>query len=217
MKALRRLLPFCLSSLLLTVVLIPGCLKKANTPLDGGHLILNDQETHWVASDFPLVLLVDKNMPDHIIKGIYMAASVWNIRTGVGVFAPVLMDFMEELPSGCGWIAAVEKEYDDDKDGLWRAVEKPGTSQLCAGEVSLRVGITHAFSAKLWIHELGHSLGLAHDHGDRRSIMHPTVYSDVPQYIMPDDAASVHSMVVGTFIPMSASLKSRLHRFLWEL
>lgn len=128
---------------------------------------------------------------------------------------PVLVDFLEELPSGCGWIAAVEKPL--DTDGLWRGVEKPGTGKLCAGEVSLNVGTLHAYSAKLWIHELGHSLGLAHDYGDRRSIMYPVVYSDSPQYVMPDDAVSVRTMVTGEFVPMDADLKRRLYEFLEAL
>jgi hypothetical protein len=191
-------------------------MKNHNPPLDGGHLIANDQETHWEPEYFPLPVLIDKNMPDHLMEGMYTAINVWNISTGVAVFEPVLVDPLQPLPSDCGWIAAVERPL-EDKDGLWTGLEKPGTGQLCAGEVALSVGTLHAFSAKLWMHELGHGLGLAHDHGDRRSIMYPTVYSDSPQYIMPDDAVSVRAMVLGTFVPMSADLKTRLYEFLEAL
>jgi hypothetical protein len=180
-------------------------------------MIKNSQEAYWESKYFPLPVYVDKNMPNHIIVGIYEATDVWNTRTGVNVFTPILVDFMEELPSGCGWLAAVQQTYDNDKDGYWRGIEKPGSSSICLGEVSIRHGTVHAYAAKLWIHELGHALGLAHDHGDRRSIMYPTVYSDFPQYVMPDDASSVRTMVLGTFVPMNADLKMALYRFLEQL
>jgi hypothetical protein len=190
-------------------------MKRNKASLDGGHLIRNDQETHWEPEYFPLTVFVDKNMPDHLIVGMYDAINAWNVSTGVSVFEPVLMDFDLDLPRDCGWVAAVQKPL--KTAGKWRGVEKPGTGKLCAGEVSLDVGTIHKFSAKLWIHELGHSLGLAHDHGDNRSIMYPTVFSDSPQYIMPDDAVSVRTMVLGTFVPMDADLKSQLYKYLEAL
>jgi len=209
------LLPLLIVSMLFLATSVPGCIKNRNLPLDGGHLITNDQEVHWEPEYFPLPVLIDKNMPVHLIEGVYTAINVWNISTGVAVFEPVLVDPLQSLPADCGWIAAVERPLDND--GLWTSLEKPGTGQLCAGEVALSVGTLHKYSAKLWMHELGHGLGLAHDHGDRRSIMYPTVYSDSPQYIMPDDAVSVRSMVLGSFVPMSAGLKSRLYKFLEAL
>lgn len=209
------LLPFLIVSMLFLATSVPGCIKKHNPPLDGGHLITNNQEVHWEPQYFPLPVLIDSSMPGNRIDGMYAAIKVWNTSTGVTVFAPVLVDPSQSLPSGCGWISAVQRPL--NTSGLWTSVEKPGTSKLCAGEVALDVDALHKSSQKLWIHELGHGLGLAHDHGDRRSIMYPTVYSDAPQYIMPDDAVSVRSMVLGYFVPMSADLKSRLYKFLEAL
>lgn len=191
-------------------------MRSVHPPLDGGHLIKNDQETHWESEYFPIMILVDQDMPLNLVEGIFIAAESWNISTGSSVFEPVLVDLRQPLPAQCGWVAAVQRPL-ENKDGLWTGLEKPGTGKLCAGEVALDVDDLHEFSAKLWIHELGHSLGLAHDHGDRRSIMYPIVYSDAPQYIMPDDAVSVRTMVLGTFVPMSATLKSQLYRFLEAL
>jgi len=209
------LLPLLIVSMLFLATSVPGCIKNRNLPLDGGHLITNDQEVHWESHYFPIPVLIDKDMPDNLIEGMFVAIKVWNTSTGVAVFEPVLVDFIEALPSDCGWIAAVQRPLNNS--GLWTGVEKHSTGKLCAGEVALGVGALHKYSAKLWIHELGHGLGLAHDHGDRRSIMHPTVYSDSPQYIMPDDAVSVRSMVLGSFVPMSADLKTRLYEFLEAL
>ena len=67
------------------------------------------------------------------------------------------------------------------------------------------------------MHELGHGFGLAHDHGDRRSIMYPIVYTDFPQYIMPDDARSVMGMSFGLFAPMSHDVRNQLNRLLADL
>lgn len=208
-------LPFCISSILLLAALVPGCHKTDKALLDGGQRVKNNYEVYWEAKYFPLSVFVDKSMPDHVILGVYEAVEDWNTAAGIPVFVPILVDFMERLPEGCGWIAAVYKDI--ETDGLWRGVEKPGTSKLCAGEVILDYGVLVGHSAKLYTHELGHALGLAHDPGDKRSIMHPIVYSDYPQYIMPDDMVSVKEMVVGQFRPMKHSLKARIDRFLADL
>ena len=211
----RRAFSVCMSTLFLVAVLIPGCMKNQKNALDGGRLIRNSYETYWEAQYFPLPVFIDRNMPDHLIVGMYDAINTWNINTGVHVFTPVPVDLLEELPKGCGWVAAIEKDI--PTSGLWRAVEKPGTSSLCAGEVSLDVGIIQGTSAKLWAHELGHALGLAHDHGDKRSIMYPIVFSDYPQYLMPDDLASVRNMVNGYFQPLPASVRLEINKFLSHL
>lgn len=215
LRVSRRAFSVCMSTLFLVAVLVPGCMKNQKSALDGGRLTANSYEAYWEAKYFPLPVFIDTNMPNHLIVGIYDAINTWNSHVGVHVFTPVPANLQEELPKGCGWIAAVEKEL--PTSGLWRAVEKPGTSSFCAGEVSLDVGIIHGNSSKLWIHELGHSLGLAHDHGDKRSIMHPTVFSDYPQYLMPDDLASVRNMVNGYFQPLPASVRAEINEFLSDL
>jgi hypothetical protein len=70
---------------------------------------------------------------------------------------------------------------------------------------------------KLFMHEIGHAFGLAHDHGDKRSIMYPTVYTDYPQYIMPDDARAVLGMSAGIFSPLSQDTRAELNQILMDL
>ena len=210
-----RAFPFCISALLLIAVIVPGCLKRHNVALDGGNTIKHDYESYWEPRYFPLLVHVDNTMPIETISSVNRAIDAWNYRAGATILVPISVDFDESLPSGCGWIAAVQKEL--DTSGLWRGIYKPGTSKMCHGEVSVRPEIRKSNMTKLWMHELGHALGLAHDHGDRRSIMYPVVYTDFPQYIMPDDAISVLQMSLGVFSPMEATTRAKLNRFLADL
>ena len=212
LRSVWRGLPFFIVASLLLAASIPGCHKNRKQLLDGGHLVRNDHEVYWEAKYFPIEVFVDTTMPNFAILGVYEAVSVWNGAIGKPVFVISPVDFMEELPRGCGWIAAVYKEI--HTDGLWRGIQKEGTSQLCMGEVSINEGSPWVYTGKLYTHELGHGLGLAHDPGDKRSIMHQTVYSDYPQYVMPDDVASVRKMMDNTFSPMSYSVKVRIEQFL---
>jgi len=208
-------LPLLIVSMLFLATSIPGCNKNKKYLLDGGHMIKNDHEVYWEAKHFPIVVFVDENMPGHAILGVYEAVEAWNVAVGARVFDLVPINFLERLPQGCGWIAAVYKDISND--GKWRGVQKEGTSKLCVGEVAIRPGTPWVYSGKLYTHELGHGLGLAHDHGDKRSIMHPTVFSDYPQYVMPDDVASVKQMMTANFNPMEYTLKSRLEKALLGL
>lgn len=47
--------------------------------------------------------------------------------------------------------------------------------------------------------------------------MYPVVYTDFPQYIMPDDARSVLGMSVGIFSPMERDVRDKLNRILADL
>ena len=211
-----RALPFCISAVFLTMVLIPGCLRNKKTALDGGQLIKNEYESYWEAKYFPLTVYIDAGSPEYVIQGAKDAITMWNFRVGTDVLSFEEMNFLENLPAGCGWIAAAQVT-DQASSGLWRGVYKDGTSKLCNGQVSVRNGVNDHNITKLFMHELGHAFGLAHDPGDRRSIMYPTVYTDFPQYIMPDDARSVLGMSMGIFAPLAHDLRAQLNRFLAEL
>lgn len=215
-RVIWRAFPFCISAVLLSMVLVPGCLKTKQHALDGGHLIKNDYESYWEAKYFPLVVFVDTAAPEHVIQGIKDAVTMWNFRVGIDVLVADEVDFSDYIPSGCGWIAATQVD-DQANDGLWRGVYKDGTSKICHGQVSIRNGVNDLNVTRLFMHEFGHGFGLAHDHGDRRSIMYPVVYTDFPQYIMPDDARSVLGMSMGIFSPMSQDVRSQLNRFLADL
>lgn len=211
-----RAFPFCISAVLLLAVAVPGCLKTKTLALDGGHLIKNDYESYWEAKYFPLVVYVDTDAPEHVIQGIKDAVTMWNFRVGTEVLFADEVNFSDYIPTGCGWIAATQVD-EQANDGLWRGVYKEGTSKICHGQVSIRNGVNDLNVTKLFMHELGHAFGLAHDHGDRRSIMYPVVYTDFPQYIMPDDARSVLGMSVGIFSPMERDVRDKLNRILADL
>jgi hypothetical protein len=215
-RVIWRAFPFFLSSVLLLAAIVPGCLKTKTLLLDGGHLIKNDHESYWEARYFPLAVYIDASAPEYVIQGVKDAVTMWNFRVGTNVLSSIEMNFLEDLPKGCGWIAAVQVT-EQGSAGLWRGVYKDGTSKMCNGQVSVRNGVNDHNITKLFMHEIGHAFGLAHDQGDRRSIMYPTVYTDFPQYIMPDDARAVLGMSAGIFAPLSRDTRAQLNRFLVEL
>ena len=196
--------------------MVPGCLRTKTLALDGGHLIKNDHESYWEPQYFPIVVYVDSNSPEKVNNGVRDAVTMWNFRTGVDVLVVDEVDFSKHLPEGCGWIAATQIP-DQANSGQWKGTYKEGTSKICHGWVSVQDGVRDQNITKLFMHELGHGFGLAHDHGDRRSIMYPIVYTDFPQYIMPDDARSVMGMSFGLFAPMSHDVRNQLNRLLADL
>jgi hypothetical protein len=211
-----RAFPFFLSTVLLLAAIVPGCLKTKTLLLDGGHLIKNDHESYWEAQYFPITVYIDSSAPAHVRAGVKDAITMWNFRVGTNVLSPTEMNFLEDLPTGCGWIAAVQVA-EQESSGLWRGVYKDGTSKICNGQVSVRNGVNDQNITKLFMHEIGHAFGLAHDHGDRRSIMYPTVYTDFPQYIMPDDARAVLGMSEGIFASLSRDTRDELNQILMDL
>lgn len=206
-------LPFLL---VLSFIFIPACDKNVRPPLDGGHLVKNNSEAYWEADDFPIQLYIDEGAPNYVIEATILAAEIWNTKTDRDVFDYDIIDFYADLPTGCGWVAVVHSKV-AQYDGIWRGIQKEESSAVCHGQITLRNGLNQETMYKIVVHELGHALGLAHDPGDNRSIMYPSVFTDKRQYLMPDDINRVIKMVDGKFVPLKYSLKSKLERELAKL
>jgi hypothetical protein len=185
--------------------------------LDGGRTIKNGYEAYWHPEHFPIKVYIDTRDPIEFQEGMETAASIWNLTLGLDLFEPVKVDFGKTTVTGsCGWVAS-QVVHDLSTSGLWRGEYYPGTSEICFGWVYIQPDIKKNNIIKIFIHELGHSLGLAHDEGDKRSIMYPKVYSDYPQYIMPDDGHSVINMAAGDFLPLPKGTRSALQYFIQSL
>lgn len=191
---------------------------RGKTPLlDGGRTIKNDYEAYWHSENFPIKVFIDSRDPVEFQESMEIAARVWNMSLGLQVFDTERVDFSNAtITNTCGWVAS-QVVHDLETSGLWHGEYYPGTSEICFGQVSIQPNIKKNNIIKIFMHELGHALGLAHDEGDKRSIMHPIVFSDYPQYIMPDDGHSVISMVSGDFLPLPKGTRSALQQFIQDL
>jgi len=205
-----------LSLLLLVAISIPACLQSKVLLLDGGHTIKNGFESYWNPKFFPIKVYIYSKDPLGYQEGMENAVNVWNSTLGRPVFQAKRMDFTKVLPKGCGWVASVLVP-DLDTAGLWKGKYYPETSELCKGQVSISPKVKASNIIKIFVHELGHSLGLAHDKGDKRSIMYPIVFTDYPQYIMPDDSYSVLNMMKGNFTPLPDGKRAKFQELIQSL
>lgn len=174
-------------------------------------------ESYWHPEHFPLKVYVDSRDPIEFQEGIEEAAAIWNLSLGLQVFETERVDFGNVSPTNsCGWVSS-RVEHDLPTAGYWRGKYYPSTSELCYGLLTISPNVKPRNISKVFIHELGHSLGLAHDEVDKRSIMYPTVYTDYPQYIMPDDGHAVIDMMAGEFTPLPADLRAKLNDIIQAL
>ena len=215
-RRVQRGLHFSVALLLLTAISIPGCLKRKAVLLDGGHFVKHGMESYWHPDSFPIKVYIHSKDRIEFVQGMETAVNVWNNAIGVQVFEAKRMDFTETLPKDCGWVASIVV-LDLENAGYWRGRYRPNSSEICHGQISIRPTVKDNNITKVFIHELGHSLGLAHDEGHKRSIMYPVVYTNYSQYIMPDDAHSVYNMVTGEFTPLPAGTRAELQLFIQGL
>jgi len=179
-------------------------------------VIRNGYEAYWAEESFPIVVVVYENDPEDFQAAVLDAIDVWNQTVGVQVFTPVRMNYLNQVPTGCGWIATIavdELEF----AGYWTGKFVGQTSQLCKGQISILKNVKPSNVFKVYVHELGHALGLAHDPGDKRSIMYPTVYTNAPQFIMPDDTLAVWTMTRGLFSSLPKGTRKRVQDTLADL
>ena len=216
-RFIRGAFPFWLSLLLLTAISVPGCLKKKDAALlDGGHTVKHEYESYWSPESFPIVVFISDTDPEEFVTGAVSAAKIWNLTLGLPVFETHIVSFDEAAPKGCGWITMAAKE-DLGPAGFWTGRYYDGTSEICYGKIDIRSNVKEKNITKIYIHELGHALGLAHDKGDKRSIMYPTVFTDYPQYIMPDDGHSIINMMTGQFTPLPKGTRAEIQRIIQSL
>lgn len=209
---LGRILPFFIIAILLLGL---SCNKNApdtDILVDGGLVIENNYEVHWAAEDFPIDVIIDAYLPDQTVGDIYEAIEFWNTAVGEIIFYPIVMDFNEELPEyDCGWVVIVDKD-ELDYSGIWRGVYGDTRGTLCFGQITLNSDEHYSVQMNMLVaHELGHSLGLAHDKVNKKSIMYPIILTE-PQYVMPEDAVRIRKMFHGDFAVLDLKYKETVLR-----
>ena len=152
-------------------------------------VLKHDFDIYW-ETEFPIEVYIDVTIPHFMAVNTIVAAEYWNQQIGVQVFEVLYAADDTEPPVGCGWVI-VRVEPDLPFSGLFTGVSPGGEPKVCVGGVHYNPDTGQDTMLKLAIHELGHSLGLAHDKRNIASIMYPKVPAHQSQDILPEHVKAV--------------------------
>lgn len=136
---------------------------------------------HWV----PLTILIDDELTEEVLEALKKAIEFWNEQIGFRLFHDIEEEpkrvgfYMIVVPKTDGKVATTKLTFDRE-DGMISSatvkVRQDVFAELNEGENQQR---------NVMAHELGHCLGLAHDHIPI-SIMHPKLQAIAPYVTDPD-------------------------------
>lgn len=197
-----------------------GCLVNHPPILDGGSIQVNGYIAFWEADVFPLWLVIDDQLPPSHITATYSAAARWNDEVDIQVFEPVLWDLSVAAPRTFGFVVVSMRELGEDLQtrrilGLAHSHVYTGTGRMYFSEVWFDNDLDEDRLQIVMEHELGHTLTLAHDENDCRSLLHPRVTNCPPPiYIMPDDLDRIRLMTLGAYSSGTFAPQVRAYSFL---
>ncbi len=210
--------------LLLVSLFTFGCLAHRPPVLDGGSIQINGQVVYWESASFPLWLLIDDQLPPSHITATYDAVDRWNDEVGIQVFEPVLWDLSVAAPRTSGFVVVSVRELGESQHRQGRVLGVAqnhvytGTGRMHSSEVWFDEDLHESRLLIVMEHELGHSLTLAHDEDDCRSLLHPSVVNcPPPTYIMPDDLDRVRLMTLEVHVSNEDAPSAPLYSFLPDM
>jgi predicted Zn-dependent protease len=165
-------------------------IQSQRTILDRGLYKTNQGPLIWEAKSFPISVFAHGSVSKENRESIKVAINKWNSRVGRKVFQlgnyekPV----DEEKDTHCGWVVITEGEIQPYAPESWYAFYVPHYHQnkICSGFIMIDDDADSEYSDKIFIHELGHALGLVHDF-QRTSIMLHEIDLDICQGITEQD------------------------------
>lgn len=144
--------------------------SQSNTLEENIQVAPKGGKAHWVATDFPMVLLVPDTLPKPVVDSITKA--IIQINTLVGGYAMVIqiVDHMDARLNGGITYGSHTIVYEKDRDG-WRASTDltyiegdlgDVDGRLFSAETSLNDSTPQKFMDKVMLHELLHNWGFSH-------------------------------------------------------
>ena len=192
-----------------------GCSCGLSYPHDSGGFRTNTgAQYHWSQSNFPIPVMINQDMDQVTREGVLHAIALWNSEVGVDVFVAEVdppLTFPGFADNGRfpyrGYIIVETGYAGVTPDGVQRYAfaavsllpSVPGFhgeihSSYILIDLSLPDILASHMITRVVFHELGHSLGLAHDEYDRSSIM-ALSSTNGTQYLQNQDLAFVMRQV----------------------